>query len=342
MSLQEPALVTLGTRLCPWLAAPLERLETARRSERLGHAWLIHGPAGTGKLNLALVFAHRLLSGTESAPPDLDAEAAAAAMRERRAPGDHHPDLHFVFPQEDKRTIGIEQIRDLSQSLTLKGFRGAAKVAVVEPAEAMTVAAANALLKTLEEPAEQTYLLLISHQPDRLLPTIRSRCQGLAVEPPPSGIAAEWLGLDPSEAHPVLLVSGRAPLQAVELMDPEKLAFLNNLEEQLDLISQSKLDPKAVAEEWVRKDVEQALCWLIRRLEHAIRERSASGAHTTAVTPPGGARLHNAWLVLPVRALFERRDAAEKLLDRLGSGINVELALHALLLDFRLERGRRT
>src|SRR5690606_5589098 len=123
--------------------------------------------------------------------------------------------------EPEKRTIGIGQIRELSEALSMKGFRGGAKIAVIEPAEAMTPAAANALLKTLEEPSARTFLLLVTHQPHRLLPTIRSRCQILAVAPPAEHEVAAWLGLP--AGHPVLPVAGHAPLRAAELMEPEKV-----------------------------------------------------------------------------------------------------------------------
>lgn len=336
--MSEDALTLLGARLCPWLQEPLERLEAARRAGRLGSAWLISGPAGIGKLNLVLVLVQRLLAGASGEPAPLTADDAAAAMRERRAPADHHPDLHLVFPEPEKRTIGIEQIRALSEALSMKGFQGAAKVAVIEPAEGMTPAAANALLKTLEEPAEQTYLFLVAHQPERLLPTIRSRCQTLAVSPPTEQESAEWLGLPPG--HPVLLIAGRAPLYAAELVAQNKAEELSNLEVKLQEIAHSRLDPRAVAEEWARKDTELALKWLSGRLEKAIRLRYAPAVDSKAVTPGAGDSLHNAWSALPARTLFERLDAAERLLDRLGAGINVELALHALLADFKAERGR--
>src|SRR5690606_14751674 len=238
----------------------LARLEAARRSGRLGHAWLIKGPAGIGKLNLAYVFAHRLLTGAEgsSEPPALTPADAVDAMGARRAPADHHPDLHRVFPEPDKRTIGIEQIRELSQTLAMKAFRGAAKAAVIEPAEAMTPAAANALLKTLEEPAEQTYLFLISHQPERLLPTIRSRCQGLAVAAPPASEIASWLGIDQPE-HPVMTIAGRSPLRAAALIQRDKDQQLSKLENQLQGISARRIDPRDVAEQWARQDTDLAL-----------------------------------------------------------------------------------
>lgn len=334
----ERAMRLLTERLCPWLGEPLARLEGARQAGRLGHAWLIKGPAGIGKLNLAYVFARRLLEGGAGEPPAIGAAEAAEAMAARRAPADHHPDLHRVFPESDKRTIGIEQIRELSEALGMKAYRGAAKAAVVEPAEAMTPAAANALLKTLEEPAEHTYLFLIAHQPERLLPTIRSRCQGLAVTAPPESEVVRWLGIDRAD-HPVMTIAGRAPLRAAALLAENKTEQLKKLEEQLKGISIGRTDPRDVAEQWVRQDTDLALEWLIGRLERAIRSRYARSGDSKAVTPGRADSLHNAWLALPLRALLERLEAAQRLLDRLGSGINVELALHGLLLGFRTERG---
>lgn len=335
-------IVELGTKLCPWLQEPLDRLEAARASGRLGHGWLLKGPAGIGKLNLALVFAHRLLGTVRAADPlpVLEAAAAAEAMKARHLPADHHPDLHWLFPEEDKRTISVDQVRAVAQALSLKGFGGVAKVVVVEPAEAMTAAAANALLKTLEEPAESTYLLLIAHQPDRLLPTIRSRCQSLVLSPPPADAVLEWLGLaDDPRRDPIMLMSGRAPLRALELMSGETLNFLSELENRVNLVSRKKVDARSVAEEWVKHDLELALQWLIRRLQESIRSRVAP-RDSKGVTDLAADPLHNAWLVLPVRALFERLQAAEKLLNQVGSGINSELALHVLLLGFQPNRGR--
>ncbi len=337
----ESSLAVLGTRLCPWLQEPLARFEKARRMGRLGHAWLIKGPAGIGKVNLAYVLAQRILELGDSGklPAALGPTDAVAAMRAYRTPADHHPDLHRVFPEAEKRTIGIEQIRALSEALAMKAFRGNAKVAVIEPAEAMTASAANALLKTLEEPAEATYLFLVSHQPEKLLPTIRSRCQSLAVPAPDPSMIVEWLGLERAD-HPVLFLSGRSPLRAAELSQDEKLSFIQKLEEQFQGVYRSSTDPREVAEQWARQDTQLALEWLIGRLEMAVRAQAAQRGDSKGVTPKRGDSFHNLPFALPLRTLFERREAAQRLLDRLGSGINVELALHALLLGFRAERGR--
>ncbi len=341
MAAEPSAPTRLGTRLCPWLAAPLARLEAARASGRLAHGWLIKGPAGVGKINLALVFAHRLLTqaDAEVPVPPLGAAEAAAALRERHAPADHDPDLHWVFPLEDKKTIAIDQIREVTEALGLKGYRGREKVVIVEPAEAMTTAAANALLKTLEEPTSRTYLLLVSHRPDRLLPTIRSRCQALAVPRPPAGEVAAWLGLDEAEVREALRVARGAPMRALELSSKEQARFLKELENKMELVSRNRLDAQVLADEWSKKDPALALEWLAERLQRAIRRRT-TGRDSKAVTDPGDDPLHNAWRTLPVEALFDRLEAAERLLDQQGSGLNTELALRVLLLGLQPDRGR--
>jgi DNA polymerase-3 subunit delta' len=92
------ALETLSRGLCPWLQPALEQFETARRTGTLGHAWLISGPAGVGKLNLALVLARRLL-GDDRPPGVLEAGAALEALAVRHAPADRHPDLQWLYPE---------------------------------------------------------------------------------------------------------------------------------------------------------------------------------------------------------------------------------------------------
>ncbi|HEX5421419.1 MAG TPA: hypothetical protein VFY39_15610 [Gammaproteobacteria bacterium] len=336
MADEPSAIVRLSTRLAPWLAGPLARLEAARASERLAHGWLIKGPAGLGKINLALVFARRLLEGVDpkAEEPPLAADEAAAASGARHAPADHDPDLHWLFPEEDKRTISVEQVRDVIEALSLKGFRGQDKVLIVESAEAMTGAAANALLKTLEEPTQRTYLLLVSHQPERLLPTIRSRCQSLAVPRPPASLIADWLGMKQAEIGEALLVAGGAPFRVLELVARDKNSLFVELRDKMNLVSRNKLDAQSVADEWLKKDAGLALEWLISRIQLAIRQRLAPG-DSKAVTDWGEDPLHNAWQALSLDALFDRLRTAERLLDQLGSGINTELALRVLLLGFQ-------
>jgi DNA polymerase-3 subunit delta' len=195
------------------------------------------------------------------------------------------------------------------------------------------------LLKTLEEPTPLTYLLLVSHRPERLLPTIRSRCQSLVVPRPEAAAVAGWLGVPEPEAGELLRVAGGAPFRALALVSGYNALFIKEFEDKLHRVSRNEADAQALADEWLRKDPELALEWLVRRVQRSIRLRVA-GADSNAVTDRTADPLHNAWLALSVDTLFDRLAAAEKLLDQLGGGINAELAMRVLLLGFQPERGR--
>jgi len=330
---------TLSRRLLPWLKPTLARLETARRAGSLGHAWLISGPAGVGKLNLALALAGRLF-GDETEPGVLDAGSALAAMAARHEPTDRHPDLHWLHPEEDKETISIDQVRAVIDDFTLTAHRGAAKVVLVEPAEGLTTAAANALLKTLEEPTPQAYLLLTSSQPGRLPATIRSRCQHVALRAPDAASVAQWLGVSPAVVRDAQRSVGAAPLALAAASQGDSLSIFKKLEADLAEVSEDRLDPQAVASSWAKGDTEAALSWLRRRIHEEVRTRLGEPGGSTSVTVPAAATLHNAWRALPARTLFDEYDRAEKLLNQLGSGLNVELALAAMLNALVVNRGR--
>lgn len=330
---------TLSSRLLPWLAPALAQLDAARRAGSLGHGWLISGPAGVGKLNFALVLARRLF-GDDREPAVLDAVAALAAMAARHEPADRHPDLHWLYPEEDKETISVDQVRTVIEEFALTAHRGAAKIIVLEPAEGLTTAAANALLKTLEEPTPRGYLFLLSSQPGRLPATVRSRCQHLALRVPDTESVARWLGVAPAVVLDARRAVGASPLQLAAAIQADGLSLFNKLEDDLAGVSQDKIDPQAVASAWAKGDTELALSWLRRRIHEELRSRLAEPVGSTSVTVPGGATLHNAWRALPARALFDEYDRAEKLLNQLGSGLNIELALTAMLGALVVSRGR--
>jgi DNA polymerase-3 subunit delta' len=334
-----PAFEALSRRLLPWLEPKLAQLEAARRAGTLGHAWLISGPAGVGKINLALVLAARLL-GDDARHGELDSATALEALAARHEPMDRHPDLHWLHPLEDKETISIDQVRDVIEAFSLTAHRGAAKVILIEPAEALTTAAANALLKTLEEPTSQGYLLLVSHQPGRLAATVRSRCQQLALRAPDTDAVAKWLAMTPAVVVAAQRWVGTAPLRLAAALSGDKSTIFNKLENDLIEVSQDKLDPQIVAQAWAKGDTEVALNWLRRRIHEVLRLRLANPAGSTDVTVPAAATLHNAWRAVPVRTLFDEYERAEKLLNAQGSGLNVELALVAMLNAFIVNRGR--
>jgi DNA polymerase-3 subunit delta' len=271
----------------------------------------------------------------------LDPDVALAALAARHVPTDHHPDLHWLHPEDDKETIAIEQVREVIATMSLTAHRGSAKVVIIEPAEAMTISAANALLKTLEEPSGESYLLLLSHQPGRLPATIRSRCQRLDVDAPAIPAVAEWLRVPGATIEEMRDSVGDSPLEIAAAIRGGESSIFNKLQGDLAGISEDKIDPLSVAQTWGKERTDLALVWLQRRLHAELRARAGAGAGvSTEVTVPRPPTLHNAWRDLPSRTLFEQYDRAEKLLNQLGSGVNVELALQALLSTFQVSRGR--
>jgi len=215
-----------STHLCPWLWDAFERLDQARDRGIFGHAWLLAGPRGIGKSNLAHVLAARLVDGHRSKPAELDAGSAIGARDAAFEATMRHPDQHVLAPLPDKRAISVEQVRDVIADLSLTSLSGVGKVLIVEPADAMTLAAANALLKTLEEPTADTYFLLVSHQPGFLPATIRSRCQLLWLPLPALQTAVDWLAAGRATAaradiEALLGICGGAPLLAAQLIADE-------------------------------------------------------------------------------------------------------------------------
>lgn len=212
--------------LYPWLDTAWRRL--AERREALPHALLLQGRSGLGKTALARRFAQGLLC--ERALPD-GAPCGSCAACGWFAQG-NHPDFRQIEPEslsaqvEDtggakaetlSKQIRIEQVRELQTFLAVGSHRGGLRIILVRPAEAMNAAAANALLKSLEEPGPRTLFLLVSSQPQRLLPTIRSRCQSIQVAVVDRSAVLDWLkGQDVRDPDAELAFAGLAPLAVLE------------------------------------------------------------------------------------------------------------------------------
>jgi DNA polymerase-3 subunit delta' len=165
--------------------AAIASLYSAATSGRLHHAWLIGGQVGIGKATLAYRFARWLLAGATSA--DLSVPGTHPAFK--RVAANTHTDLLSIERRfDDKRKkmqseIVIDTVLEVGKFLRLTAGEGGWRVVVVDGAEEMNRNAANALLKLLEEPPKRAILLLVSHAPGRLLPTIRSRCRTLNLSP---------------------------------------------------------------------------------------------------------------------------------------------------------------
>ncbi len=170
-------------------------LSRALTNGRIAHAYLFSGPVGIGKRLMAMALARAIVCHEQ--------RGCGHCPACRKIDHHNHPDLHILEP--DGNSIKIEQIRAFQRDLNLKPLEAPRKICLIKQADTMTTGAANALLKTLEEPRGDTLLILLSAQPNRLLETIRSRCQSLPfTRHPNSRIQAELekqLGIGATESH---------------------------------------------------------------------------------------------------------------------------------------------
>ncbi|MDO4637632.1 MAG: AAA family ATPase [Lautropia sp.] len=230
----------------------------------LHHALLLSGLPGIGKGAFARALAQGLLCERLSVMrPPLNACGHCAACK--WFVSGIHPDFRLLdLPISESRTarvrdsslaagraweISIDQVRELEPFITTTSARGHARVVLIDPAQLLSMPAANALLKMLEEPGENTWFLLVTHMPSAVPPTVRSRCRSVTIASPSLEEARIWLQqetrTDDEQARQLLAWSGMAPLHARTLADPALLTVYRALLSSLSALPDTELDTVA-------------------------------------------------------------------------------------------------
>ncbi|MCP8466734.1 DNA polymerase III subunit delta' [Pseudomonas sp. ZM23] len=217
---------------------------------RHAHAYLLHGPAGIGKRVLAENLAHFLLCQKPSS-----GVACGQCKACQLLSAGTHPDYFLLEPEEPEKPIRVDQVRELVDFVVQTAQLGGRKVVLLEPAEAMNLNAANALLKSLEEPSGDTVLLLISHQPSRLLPTIKSRCVQQACPQPNAQQSRDWLAKAlPDESAEILdellVLAGGSPLTAMRLHGQGVREQRAQVVDGVKKLLKQQIAPSQLAESW--------------------------------------------------------------------------------------------
>lgn len=315
--------------LVPDVAAEQAFLAALERG-RLHHAWLLTGVEGAGKASFAYRAARRLLG----AAPDPSRGPLGARPDDpvsRLVSAQSHPDLlvleRSVEGGKTRKSISVDQARELPEFFAKSPSRSLWRVAIVDAADDLNVSAANALLKTLEEPPERGVLFLVSHSPGRLLATIRSRCRRLAFPvwnvDALSDLVARREGLPPDEATRVAAMAGGSPGAA------------------LHLATAASLEADARARQWVVEGVDRAELLAVtdgfRRAEGAeafetLFDRLLAAVKEQAVMAPD-ARRASAWADLwsrlaetPERVTGLNQDRADALAGALAEVERVRAA----------------
>ena len=318
-----------------WIQAEMAALAAAHQAGRMPHALLIHEAPGAGGDWLAQWTARLVLCqrGAAGAP-------CGACPSCHRIASAQHPDLLLLQPIEDSRQIRIEQVRELSVELSLTAHQGGYKVAIITPADTLNRFAANALLKTLEEPPPRTLLMLVVTQPSRLPATILSRCQRVRLKAPGRREAVAWLEANrgAGDWNAVLDTLGDAPMLAADV-DPKAVVQVGQeVRRALEEATTGAGDPVTTAERWSRADFPLRLRCIENWLTERIRAQSGSDGFLTKV---GAAPYPRGTVgVLNMGDLFELVDGVRELKSSLDAPINRGLALEAILRRFAPGRVR--
>jgi DNA polymerase-3 subunit delta' len=325
-----PVAPLLGRADVSWLAPLRERLAALQAQGRLPHGLLLAGSRGAGQAELAVWLAARLLCRAPAAG------ACGRCADCRLFLAGNHPDFRWISVLPDKKEISIEQMRALSEALALRSYRGGAKVAVIAPIELMNAKSFNALLKTLEEPASETYLLLAASRVDRVPKTIMSRCMRLGLPLPAGEEALAWLNRQ--QARPALLtLAGGAPFLAAEHADAGLGGLDSEMQRAIDAALAGRLDFVAFADACAKDSPAARLAWLESWLTRSLKEAAVASDLVNNnrlpwLRPPGVER--------KIRAGYGLLDQLRDARRLVGGSLNTQLLFEGLAISLAALIGR--
>lgn len=317
--------------LLPWHASVWRRVQAQRQGDRLPHALLLHGPSGLGKGGFAAYLAQSLVCEA----PQEDGRPCSTCRACQLAVVGNHPDIQWIMPEESGKAIKVDAVREACARSVLTADGRNYRVFLFEPAEQMNIAAANALLKTLEEPVERTVVVLISSAPDRLPATVRSRCQQFRFRAPDEREALAWLGadIDQGEFREALALAAGAPLAALDRLQSGLPARFRTLQEGLFTLAEGRRGPTEVAGDWQDLQIAQILELLQFWCSDLIRLKTGANPPICYLEAAKG-RLQSLSERIDSRKLFEFLDRVHGARRLLSNNLNPQLLTERLLIDW--------
>ena len=324
----------------PWQSDAWQALAALFAGGRLPHGFLVTGQTGLGKLLFATAFARLVLCRS----PAGDRACGRCNSCAQFSAGTHPDYSHITFEEREgkggeegalKSAISVEQVRELIAVLQLRSHsEGGRKLALIEPAEGMSAAAANSLLKTLEEPPADTLLLLVSAAPGRLPATIRSRCQMLALPVPGTPDAVAWLDArEPRPDWPLHLgLAGGAPLAALSFARSGIAARRQAFFAALAALRAGRENPMKLASR--PKDEYPELLRLLWSFVSDLILLNSAGIGAPLVNRDQLPLLQMAAEGIHLRSLHAFLDRVQDAMSALDTPVNRELAFVVLLSDW--------
>jgi DNA polymerase-3 subunit delta' len=317
-------------RRLPWHESCWAQLDGYISSQRIPHALMLTGPEGVGKGLLAEQFAQRLLC---EAP--LEAKTCGHCHACKLISAGTHPDYIVISPEEEKKTISIDRIRALGQTLTLKPHYAKYRVVIITPADTLNRNAANALLKTLEEPGENSLFLLVTDQRALLPATIYSRCQLLNISLPEQKAAISWLNEKQVEgdAKRLLSFAAGAPFKACQLANSEVLKEYELLESLWLALIKGQIDPVTAVSKVDKIGLNHLIEWISRWVIELIQiQFDAEGKEANRLEI--NKILKDCKGGLNLKGLFDLLEALLEAKKRLNSQLNRQLMLEAIFISW--------
>lgn len=321
--------------LYPWQLPTWSRIDTLIKEDRLPHALLFVGQKGIGKRAMAERLAARLLClAPVSGEPCEECKTCHLIQHGT------HPDLLHLSPEEEGKVIKVDPVRETIDKLHGTAQQGGYRVLIIDPAEEMNISAANALLKTLEEPGLNTMIILIVNQLGQVMPTIRSRCQRIECPMPDSSITVPWLAeqlsLTADKATGLLALAQGAPLTALAWKSGSALELRAKLMGGLADILRGRISAIAFAETLQREDLRLPLTWWqsllgdIVRIQVAGIEKPRVNADMSSLISSVASKANPA----RVAALYDSVQSELSAIER-HQNPNKQLLLESLLFDWK-------
>lgn len=319
----------------PWQVDAWDSLQKKMAMQRLPHALLLQGKIGCGLEAFSHIFANALLcdQNSDGQSKPTDGLACGVCQSCQLFQAGTHPDFIELVPEANKegkvsKIIKVDQVRRLVDFVSKTAMQGAGKVIVINPADAMNINAANAVLKCLEEPGENTQFLLLSFQANKIMPTVRSRCQKINLAAPDTSQADKWLStfVDDTEARKNLLaMSANSPLLALKWYEDASIERMRNMQNDLMAVLSQGMSPVVMAKSWFKQESGLLLQWWWRWLALEVKKQ---------VKQQNGLLGHYALSEKQILSFMLVLQTAKKQLESTANP-NEQLLLESLLIDWQ-------